>query len=421
MRRLTNSHCPAIKNECQKRAEAIIQGNLKQLHNGQYQTSLLWKTDRRPHNNYEAAKAAFLRFERSLEEDELVKKSFHYNMTNWIDSFYLENTVNDNTVTAQNFLTTFIVMKDGEPLEKGRLVVNGARKFKGESLNCFLEPGANVMNDLSELLLRIRRHKHVMCCDLAQMFLNIKVSPEDRQYLRVFYRADPAQDLKVYQFTVHAFGLSSSPCVAMSVVRHHAKINADKWPIAEEAIRLNSLVDDIWFMSDNLADLYEGKKEIKHLMESMGVGVHKWGSNCAELLSDIPEEKKAKMVKLTDEDRTAIKALGMVWDTERDTFLYAKTPPDLAPWTLRSMTSSAGQLFDPTVLVGPTTLPAKLLIQSAWRYQPGWDDPLPDCLAEKNELILQKPKAGCWTSRFPVTWEGSQVGAAWLSLLIPVT
>ena len=216
------------------------------------------------------------------------------------------------------------------------------------------------MNDLSELLLRIRRHRYVMCCDLQNMFFNIKVSPEDRQYLRVFYRADPSEDLKVYQFTVHAFGLSSSPCVAMSVVRHHAKLNADKWPVAEEAVRKNSLVDDIWFMSDNMADLQTGKHEIMQLMGSMNVQVHKWGSNWKELLVDVPEERRAKLVKLSDDDRTAIKALGMIWDTQKDTFLFAKSPPNLAPWTLRSMTSSAGQLFDPTVLVGPTTLPAKI-------------------------------------------------------------
>ena len=61
LRRLMNSHCPAVKTERQKRAEAILRENLKQLPNGQYQTRLLWKTDQRPHNNYEAAKKAFFR------------------------------------------------------------------------------------------------------------------------------------------------------------------------------------------------------------------------------------------------------------------------------------------------------------------------------------------------------------------------
>ena len=96
-------------------------------------------------------------------------------------------------------------------------------------------------------LLRIRRCRYVVCCDLAEMFLNIKVNPQDRPYLRVFYREKPTDELRVYQFTVHAFGLSSSPCVAMTTVQAHAKRHADRWPLAEKAIRDNSLVDDIWF------------------------------------------------------------------------------------------------------------------------------------------------------------------------------
>ena len=102
-------------------------------------------------------------------------------MANWIDSGYLENT--DNIAGCpQNFLTTFMVLKEqGEHL-KARLVVNGARKSKGDSLNDFLEPGGNVMLDLSELLLRLWRYKYVVCCDLANMFLNIKVSSADHPF-----------------------------------------------------------------------------------------------------------------------------------------------------------------------------------------------------------------------------------------------
>ena len=92
---------------------------------------------------------------------------------------------------------------------------------------------------------------------------------------------------------------------------------------------------------------------------------------------------------MSDGENTAIKALGLTWDTERDLFLFTKSPPILQPWTLRSMTSSAGQLFDPLVLLGPATLPAKLLIQLAWRYQDDWDEELPESLAKKMTLYCK--------------------------------
>ena len=388
VQRLTNSHFPAVRTERQLRAETMIAHSLRQLPNNDYQTSLLWSTSRRPRNNYVEAKRAYLNWERRLEGDEMTKKAYHIAMTNWINCNYVENTVNEAT-DMQNFLTNFMVMKAGEGPEKARMVVNGARKFKGECLNDFLEPGSNLMNDLSELILRIRRHRYLVCCDLQNMFLNIKVAPEDKPYLRMFYRSNPSEDLKVYQFTVHAFGLTSSPCIAMSVVRAHAKKHGDKWPLAEKAVRLNSLVDNIWLFSDQKAEIRQGMKEVIALLGEMNINVHKWGFNCSELLDEIPLNRRAKVIKLVDDTGTAIKALGVVWDTEKDVFLFPKAPPILSPWTMRTMTSSAGQLFDPLVLLGPTTTPVKLLIQNAWRYQKEWDEPVPECLAKKMTLYCR--------------------------------
>ena len=54
-----------------------------------------------------------------------------------------------------------MVLKDGQPIEKGRLVVNGARIFDGKCLNDYLEVGPNLMNDLSDILLFLRRQKWV--------------------------------------------------------------------------------------------------------------------------------------------------------------------------------------------------------------------------------------------------------------------
>ena len=54
------------------------------------------------------------------------------------------------------------------------------------------------MNDLSDILLCSKdEQKWVVCCDMQNMFLNIKVAPEDRKYLRLFYREDPKGELEM--------------------------------------------------------------------------------------------------------------------------------------------------------------------------------------------------------------------------------
>ena len=245
------------------------------------------------------------------------------------------------------------------------------------------------MNDLADILLRLRRQKWVVCCDMQSMFLNIKVSPKDRKFLRIFYRADPSHELEVLEFTVHVFGLASSPCVAMRVVREHAERHKGKWPVAEEAPRTSSLVDDVWFASSDPGELKRGMEEIVDLTGTMGIQVHKWGSNLEELTQHVPQEQRARTFPINCEGQGALKALGVAWDTQTDEILFLKGTPKLEPWTLRTMSSSAGQLYDPLGLISPTTLPGKLLIQSAWRYQQGWDEVVPEVLGKKMDLYCQ--------------------------------
>ncbi len=282
-----------------------------------------------------------------MEKDPRLKQAFHHAISAWMQKGFIEKTMR-NTLESdeQFFLTCFMVLKDGQPLEKGR-VVNGARVFGNKSLNDYLEVGPNLMNDLLDILLLIRKHQWVVCCDMQNMFLNIKVNPAYRKYLQLFYHPDQGGPLEIFEFMVHVFGLASSPCVAMRVVREHAARHKSKWPIAERAVRKTSLVDHVWFVSPDLEELKKGIKEIVELTGSMGMQVHKWGSNNAELLRDIPEEWRAKTFQLNPEGQGAMKALGVAWDTQVDEFLFLQGPPKSKEWTLRTMSSSAGQLYDP--------------------------------------------------------------------------
>ena len=83
-----------------------------------------------------------------------------------------------------------------------------------------------------------------------------------------------------------------------------------------------------------------------------------------------------------------MKALGIAWYTQTEEFRFAHRPLKKDGWTLGSMSSSAGQLYDPLGLISPTTLPGKLLIQNALRYQKEWDEPVPDELGKKDGSLL---------------------------------
>ena len=105
-----------------------------------------------------------------------------------------------------------------------------------------------------------------------------------------------------------------------------------------------------------------------------------------ELNPGFPPHQRAKTFQLNSEGKAAMKALGIVWDTQADEFRFLQGAPRKPTWTLRTMSSAAGQIYDPLGIISPTTLPGKLLIQNAWRYQKDWDEPVPEPLGKKMDL-----------------------------------
>ena len=231
MRQLVNSYSPPLKTTSEMRAETLLRESLLFIDSEKrYEAALLWRAEDRPESNYARAKSLFFQLENTLRLCENKKKAFHETHRKWIDQGFLEEAPDLPEMDDQFFLPGFMVKRETTHETSYRFVMNGAKEFKGKSLNDFLLPGPNKMNNLADVLLLFRRHPHVLTCDIRNMFLGIQVSPNDREYLKVFYRPSEADDLRIYRCTRHVFGLCCSPFVAMSVVLHHARKSAHSWP-----------------------------------------------------------------------------------------------------------------------------------------------------------------------------------------------
>ena len=151
-------------------------------------------------------------------------------------------------------------------------------------------------------------------------------------------------------------------------------------------------MDDVWFASEDPERLKRAIREIIDLTGSMGIQVHKWGSNLEELIREFPPHQRAKTFQLNSEGQAAMKALGIVWDTQTDEFRFLQGAPKKSVWTLQTLSSAAGQIYDPLGIISPATLPGKLLIQNAWRYQKDWDESVPEPLSKKMDLYCENQK-----------------------------
>ena len=80
------------------------------------------------------------------------------------------------------------------------------------------------------------------------MFYSVKVDPRDQSTLRLLWWEDDgiSKPPKVYQLTVHCFGLTSSPSVAGFALCRTADENlAGSTPDAVQAVKRNIYVDDL--------------------------------------------------------------------------------------------------------------------------------------------------------------------------------
>jgi hypothetical protein len=120
--------------------------------------------------------------------------------------------------------------------------------------------GPSVMNELVAVVNKFRQYDYAMTGDVKEMFLQVRVTPSEKDYLRfLWYEND---DVVIYRYRVHLFCTCDSPCVSIAAIFLQALNYKDKFPEAFKTIAKASLVDD-------MADSRPTKHEIKDLIQQL--------------------------------------------------------------------------------------------------------------------------------------------------------
>ena len=76
-----------------------------------------------------------------------------------------------------------------------------------------LSAGEDMFESLMGILSRFRENKFPMTADIEEMFLQVEVKPEDREFLK-FLWFDESNQVVTYQYNRHIFEAKSSPTCA---------------------------------------------------------------------------------------------------------------------------------------------------------------------------------------------------------------
>ena len=250
-----------------------------------------------------------------------------------------------------------------------RVVFDCSAVFENESLNKHLLQGLDQLNSLIGVLTRFRKEEVAFTCDIEQMFHSFYVTPKDRNFLRFlwFENNDLTKPIVEYRMNVHLFGAASSPGVANFCLHQTAETHRKEFgDIASDFLLRDFYVDDGLKSVPTAQQALQLVNDSQTMCAKDNLRLHKFASNCKEVLEVLPANNRAKDLKdldLRHDPMPVQRSLGTDWCIESDTFGFRIELRD-KPVTRRGILSAISSVYDPLGAVSPVILNGKQILQA---------------------------------------------------------
>ena len=373
---------PSINDEL---AKELVESNIKVV-NGRYEIPVPLRQDvvQNLPSNYGYALKRFNSMKTSAARNPKIKLTLLNTFRELIDEGWIVPVPTDEHASNKPlwYLPYFVTRQ-----EKARVVYDGSATVSGASLNDAVLSGANLLNDLVEVLIRFRLGKYACMADLSKCFFQVAMPVEQRDLFRIIWCKNSdfeGGEPQMFQFTRHVWGMNSSPYVILCAIKQLILENptqAGEKTLA--AIDENRYMDDVLFSCDSLSELEIVSRESDLIFQSRGFKLRKWVTNaCASsILAEVPKCDLAANISeiaIGLEPMPDSKALGVIWDVENDKLKVSYDKEFVDITTRRQMASQLASNFDPLGVVSPCLLGGKLILQRVATAKYDWDDKLPD-------------------------------------------
>ena len=84
------------------------------------------------------------------------------------------------------YLPHFAILKSDQPTTKTRVVFDASVKCNNILLNDMIHQGPNLQRKLFDMLLHFRRYPVAIACDIFEIYLGIRLYPEDKSCHKFF-------------------------------------------------------------------------------------------------------------------------------------------------------------------------------------------------------------------------------------------
>lgn len=218
------------------------------------------------------------------------------------------------------------------------------------------------------------------------MYRQIQVMERHWPYQKLLWRFEPSENVETYVLTVVAFGVKSSPYLAIRVVQELLAQEREAFPLAVEFVSIDLYMDDLVSSVESESTALGLSRESVNFFAAGGFTLTKFATNSVELLKTIPLDKRLNKDVAFESDT---KILGINWNSESDTFFFKLEIPE-EECTKRIILSTIARCYDPIGLIAPFILFLKLLMQQLWHLNLDWDVELPQTICGIWKTIRQE-------------------------------
>ena len=356
-----------------------------QFVDNKYYARLPWKKDHAPlPPNYKMAVGQLHALISSLRRRPDLLDHYHKIIKENVDNGFIEKVYNPRISPKVHYNTHHAVLKDS-PTTPIRIVHNcSAKASKGPpSLNDCLMKGPSMTEKLANILLIFRTNKYAFSADISKAFLRVGLQEVDRDATRFLWVEDPHDPhskLVTYRFAVVLFGATSSPFLLQATIDHHLQKSDCPY---KDYLSKSFYVDNLVNTTNNEEELLSIYQHANRELLLANMPLREWTSNNAVLLNHIQRDKIGTQ-------SSEVNILGLTWDVQADSLqLHPVQFPDSMDLTKRKLLSAVSSVFDPLGFFTPVTIMGKCLLQSAWKLEIQWDEPLPSQIQEQWSSIAK--------------------------------
>ncbi|KAK9701241.1 hypothetical protein QE152_g30737 [Popillia japonica] len=200
----------------------------------------------------EQALSRLAKLEAKLKSSPTLRSEYSSFLQEYYDLGHMSPSINNDDSLPSFILPHHSVLKQDSVTTKLRVVLpqrgglyGSATTTTGWSLNDLQYTGPSVINDIFKILITVRQYKFLVNADVAKMYRQIWIHPDDRCLQKIFWRNNENEEPRLYTLNTVTYGTSSAPFLAIRCLQQAAYENQHIFPdnIPEMKKNFTSLVN----------------------------------------------------------------------------------------------------------------------------------------------------------------------------------